>query len=161
MRVWRIATQSPDYAADDLSGTGAKMSGGRWNSRGLAVLYCADSPSLACLETLVHLGAGGLPLQRYLVAIDIPDGVWKSREIHTPDAGSALPSDWKAFPAAQASMGFGNAWLIAARSAVMVLPSAIVAEDRIILINPQHKHAAQITASIMRKWQYDARLFLK
>ena len=80
MRVWRIASQSLGYSAKDLSGTGAKITGGRWNSMGIPVLYCAESPSLACLETLVHLGTSDLPLQRYLVAIDIPDRIWKTRE---------------------------------------------------------------------------------
>lgn len=46
MRVLRIATQSPDYSAQDLSGTGAKITGGRWNRSGLAVLCCADSALL-------------------------------------------------------------------------------------------------------------------
>lgn len=73
MRVWRIATDTPDFVADDLAGTGARLTGGRWNRPGQPVLYCAASPALACLETLVHLGTGSLPMNRYLVAIDIPD----------------------------------------------------------------------------------------
>ena len=156
MRVWRIATQSPEYDAKDLSGAGAKITGGRWNRRGLAVLYCADTASLACLETLVHLGSGGLPLQRSLIAIDIPDAIWKAREIHT---ALALPPKWNTCPVSQASMDFGDAWLMSERSVVMVLPSAIMPEDAIILINPKHKDASKITASRLRKWDYDARLF--
>ncbi len=31
--VWRIAVEAPAYSADDMSGAGAKLSGGRWNSR--------------------------------------------------------------------------------------------------------------------------------
>ena len=95
MRAWRIATDAPDYPADDLTGAGAKITGGRWNRAGRPILYCADSPSLACLETLVHLGTGDLPLNRYLVGIDIPDQVWNAREIHTP---ATLPVGWDAIP---------------------------------------------------------------
>jgi RES domain-containing protein len=74
--VWRIATDTPGYTADDLTGAGAKISGGRWNRAGNAMLYCSSNISLAVLETFVHLKAGGLPLNRYLVELTIPDEVW-------------------------------------------------------------------------------------
>lgn len=74
--VYRIGTDTPDYEADDLSGKGAEITGGRWNEKGVAVVYAAENRSLACLETLVHLAAGGLPFNRYLVEISIPDPVW-------------------------------------------------------------------------------------
>ncbi len=152
MWAWRIATDTPDYVADDLTGAGAKNTGGRWNRPGLPVLYCADTPSLACLETLVHLGSSGLPFNRYLVAIDVPDPVWRLREIHGP---ASLPVGWDACPAGKASLDFGDEWLKSNRTAVMVVPSAIVTEDSVILINPLHPEAAGITASKIRKWLYD------
>jgi RES domain-containing protein len=155
MRAWRIATDTPDYLADDLSGAGAKLTGGRWNRPGLPVLYCADTPSLACLETLAHLGNSGLPLNRYLVAVDIPDLVWRARERYLP---ASLPVGWDATPAGKVSLGFGDDWLISQRSAVLVVPSAIVPEDSVILISPLHRGAAAITASKTRKWLYDPRL---
>ncbi len=130
MRVWRIATDTPDFVADDLTGAGARLTGGRWNRPGQPVLYCAVSSALACLETLVHLGTGSLPMNRYLVAIDIPDAVWAARAVETP-----------------ASLPVGS------------LPSAIVPEDEIILINPQHPDAVALTATKLRKWLYDPRLF--
>jgi RES domain-containing protein len=155
MRVWRIATDTPDYVADDLSGAGAKITGGRWNRPGLAVLYCADTPSLACLETLVHLGTGDLPLNRYLVAVDVPDPVWRPREAHT---AASLPVGWDACPAGKVSVDLGDQWLKSNRTAIMAVPSAIVPEDSVILINPAHPDAARITGSKTRKWLYDPRL---
>jgi len=155
MRVWRIATDTPDYAADDLSGAGAKITGGRWNGPGRPVLYCADTPSLACIETLVHLGTSGLPLIRYLVAIDIPDPVWRVREARTP---ASLPVGWDACPAGKESADFGDEWLKSNRAAVMAVPSAVVPEDSVVLINPLHPGAAGITGSKIRKWLYDPRL---
>jgi RES domain-containing protein len=71
--VWRIAADTPDYAGDDLSGKGAEITGGRWNRKGTPLIYAADSIALACLETVVQLsGADPLPLNRYLIKIDIP-----------------------------------------------------------------------------------------
>ncbi|MFN4063382.1 MAG: RES family NAD+ phosphorylase [Parazoarcus communis] len=155
MQVWRIASDTPDYLADDLSGAGAKALGGRWNRPGLPVVYCARSPALACLETLVHLNTSGLPLNRYLVVIDIPDEVWVEREIHTC---TSLDVGWDASPPGMVSLNTGGAWLKAQRSAVIELPSAIVPEDSVVLINPQHPHAHRITATKLRRWLYDPRL---
>jgi len=155
MRAWRIATDAPGYLADDLTGAGAKITGGRWNRAGRPILYCADSPSLACLETLVHLGTGDLPLNRYLVAIDIPDQVWNAREIHTP---ATLPVGWDAIPAGMVSLDFGDLWLQQLRAAVLHVPSTVAPEDAVILINPSHQDAGAIAAVKLRKWLYDPRL---
>jgi RES domain-containing protein len=155
MRVWRIATDTPDYVADDLSGAGPKATGGRWNRAGLPVLYCAETPSLACLETLVHLGTSDLPLNRYLVAIDVPEPVWHARERQT---SASLPVGWDACPAGKVSLDFGDEWLQSNRSALLLVPSVIVPEDCVILINPLHPDAGGIRASKTRKWVYDPRL---
>ena len=77
--VWRIATDTPRYLADDLSGAGAETTGGRWNEPGVPMVYASASRALSCLETIVHLGAGGLPLNRYLVKVTIPADVWSVR----------------------------------------------------------------------------------
>jgi len=89
--VYRIGVDAPAYEADDLSGKGAEITGGRWNEKGTAAVYAADSRSLACLETLVHLAAGGLPFNRYLVEISIPDLVWAAAQRET---AASLPVGW-------------------------------------------------------------------
>jgi RES domain-containing protein len=155
MRAWRIATDAPGYLADDLTGAGAKITGGRWNRAGRPILYCADSPSLACLETLVHLGTATLPLNRYLVAIDIPDQVWNVREVHTL---AMLPVGWDAIPAGTVSLDFGDLWLQQLRTAVLQVPSTVAPEDAVILINPLQRDTSAITAVKLRKWLYDPRL---
>jgi RES domain-containing protein len=155
MRVWRIAAETPAYAADDLSGLGAYKTGGRWNSKSQYVLYCAQSPSLACLETLVHLHAGSLPLRRYLVAIDIPELVWKARQSYQ---AQSLAKGWDKVPAEPVSCQLGDDWLKHKKSAVLLVPSAIVPEDAVILINPQHPDTRKIKAQKVRVWQYDQRL---
>lgn len=157
MIVWRIATDTTDYLADDLAGIGSKITGGRWNRPGHQMVYCANTPSLACLETMVHLGTGSLPLNRYLVQVDIPLSVWRSREVQTP---ATLPVGWDACPPGQISLDFGDNWLKEERSAVLVVPSAITPEDFVILINPWHPKTNAITAKKLRKWLYDPRLFL-
>jgi RES domain-containing protein len=151
--VWRIATDTPSYTADDLTGAGAKLSGGRWNRPGNAMLYCASNISLAVLETFVHLKAGGLPLNRYLVELTIPDAVWR-RATSLP----APPVGWDAIPAGKVSLDEGDRWLKASAGAVMIVPSVIVSEEWNVLINPLHPDANGIKARKVRKWGYDPRL---
>ena len=153
--AYRIGTDTPDYEADDLSGKGAEITGGRWNEKGVAVVYAAESRSLACLETLVHLAAGGLPFNRYLVEISIPDPVWAAARRETP---ASLPVGWDAEPASRASIGFGTEWLRSGRSAVLVIPSVIVPEECCVLVNPAHPDSASIRAIKSRRWLYDPRL---
>ena len=151
--AWRIATDAPGYTADDLTGMGAKLSGGRWNRPGNAMLYCASNVSLAVLETFVHLKSGSLPLNRYLVELTIPDPVWRRATILKPPAVG-----WDAIPAGKTSLDEGDRWLKANLAAVLIVPSVIVSEEACVLINPLHPDARQIGARKVRKWAYDPRL---
>ena len=153
--VWRIATDTKDYEADDLSGAGAKKDGGRWNAPGEPVLYTSETQALAYLETVVHLSAGGLPLNRYLVAITVPAVVWKRARRDTP---GSLPVGWDAEPSGRASIRFGSAWIGSAASALLRIPSVIVPDEYNVLINPLHPDSKGITAVKVRKWLYDPRL---
>lgn len=153
--VWRIATDTPAYQSDDLSGAGAKATGGRWNEVGISVVYTSETRALACLETVVHSNAGGLPLNRYLVEVTIPDDVWVNAQAETP---SGLPVGWEAEPAGLVSIQFGTTWARSGTSAILVIPSVIVQEEFNVLVNPAHADSARITAVKLRRWLYDPRL---
>ena len=153
--VWRIATDTKSYETDDLSGGGAKATGGRWNAVGDALVYTSETQALACLETVVHLNAGGLPLNRYLVAVTIPDAVWGAAR--TERAGR-LPVGWDADPSGRASIQFGSAWIRSGASALLRVPSVIVPDEYNVLVNPLHPDSREIGASRIRKFLYDPRL---
>lgn len=152
--VWRIASDTRDYEADDLSGKGAEITGGRWNDRGTPVVYTSTNRALAALETIVHLNAGGLPLNRYLIEITIPDDVWSAAEV--VDAASA-PVGWDAEPASRTSSDFGTRWARSNANLLLRVPSVIVTEESNVLINPRHPDIVKITARKVRKWLYDPR----
>lgn len=152
--AWRIAAEAPTYTADDLTGTGAKMTGGRWNGKGSPMVYCATNIALATLETVHYLRSGGLPFNRYLVRIDIDDDVWAAREMLDP-----LPGGWDAIPSGLRSRRAGDAWIAAGTSALLLVPSVIVPEECNVLINPQHADAAGISAVTLKRWVYDPRFF--
>lgn len=153
--LWRIGTDTPAYEAQDLSGKGAQVTGGRWNPKGVPVVYASFTRALACLETVVHFNAGGLPLNRYLVQIDVPDAVWKAAKAE--DAAS-LAVGWEAEPPGMVSIDHGTTWLRAKSSALMIVPSVIIPEELNVLINPLHPDSSAISATKVRKWLYDPRL---
>ena len=152
--VWRIATDTPDYTADDVTGKGAELSGGRWNARGTPLLYASASRALACLETVVHLTSGlALPLNRYLVRIDLPADVWAARTV----IDAAQHIGWDALPPGRVSIAWGTAWAREAATCIAQVPSVIVPEEHNLLINPRHPDAARITITQQRRWLYDPR----
>jgi RES domain-containing protein len=153
--VWRIATDTPDYGADDLTGKGAEMTGGRWNRKGTPLLYCSSSISLACLETIVHLSGGApLPLNRYLVRIAVSPAAWKNRTVFD----SSKHVGWDAQPAGWVSMDWGTRWAESSNTLLAEVPSVIVLEESNILINPRYRGAARLKPSKLRRWTYDLRL---
>ena len=156
--VWRIATDTPDYTADDLAGTGAKSSGGRWNRKGTAMVYTSGSAALACLETLVHLATNPLPLNRYLVRVEIPHAAFMARLRLDDLVAAERQVGWDAEPAGKVSLDLGTAWVEGMRSAVLEVPSVVLAEESNFLINPQHPDAAGIRAVKLRRFEYDRRL---
>jgi RES domain-containing protein len=155
IELWRIAADTPDYEAHDLSGKGAEKTGGRWNQKGTAMVYASGSRSLACLETVVHLSGGiPLPLNRFLVQLRLPWGDWKARTTFKP----AENVGWNAEPAGKVSIGWGDAWAKANDTLVAEVPSVIVPEEANILINPAHPDIGKVKATKVRKWTYDFRL---
>ena len=154
--LWRIASDGPSWTSTDLSGEGARVTGGRWNSKGRPVLYASSSAALACLETVVHLAGGlPLPLNRSLVRIDVPDAVWDARDVWT---ATILATGWDAEPPGNESADLGDAWLAGRGACLLQLPSAIVPEEWNVLLNPLHSDAAAIAAVKVRAWRYDRRL---
>ncbi len=155
MILWRIASETRNYKADDLSGAGAAKNPGRWNDDGQAVIYTAPSIALAVLETAAHVDDSGLPLNRYLVRIDVPDGIWAARIVMQV---AALPATWSAIPAGRASVQAGGDWLRGRATVLLEVPSVIVPEESAVLVNPSHPDARKLSATIVRLFEYN-RLF--
>jgi RES domain-containing protein len=159
---WRIASQGLNWLANDLSGNGAALNPGRWNSLDQRILYCSSSIALACLETVVHLaGDDPLPFQRQLVRISIPSHHWDEREIFTPEEciGWELPpSPIKDENWLSATRSWGDDWLLSRKSLLAEVPSVIVPEETNLLLNPLHPAHGEVVAEIVRPWVYDTRL---
>jgi RES domain-containing protein len=155
MILWRIAAETRKYAADDLSGAGAAKSPGRWNDEGQPALYTAPTIAIAVLETAAHVDDSGLPLNKYLVRIEVPDSVWAARGVMDV---SKLAVTWAAIPAGRVSVQAGADWLRGMTAAVLEVPSVIVPEESAAIINPLHPDAKKLSASVVRLFEYN-RLF--
>lgn len=149
MRAFRLCRSS--YPAYD--GEGARRVGGRWNSKGVRVLYMSENRSLAVLEVLVHL-SGTLPDKYLLGAADIPEDMAIERI-----ADKDLPEGWSALsPREQvATRLLGDAWVARQRSAVLSVPSVILGERNYVL-NPAHSDFARIEFAQPETFRFDLRL---
>jgi RES domain-containing protein len=141
--LWRIAAETRKYGADDLSGAGASKSPGRWNDDGQPALYTAPTIAIAVLETAAHVDDSGLPLDRYLVQIDVPDAAWAARDVMDV---STLPITWAAIPAGRVSVQAGADWLRGMTALILEVPSVIVPEEPAALLNPLHADAKKLSA---------------
>ncbi|PRC93787.1 RES family NAD+ phosphorylase [Solimicrobium silvestre] len=155
VQLWRISKHTALFRADDLSGEGAKITGGRWNKKSLAVTYSSSTIALATLETLAHIGSEIAARNRFLIAISVPVKLWNKREIIT---AAELDPSWLAEPPGMFSIEFGSTWLEGRSAALLLVPSIIVPEEFNVLINPKHPDAKKISAKIVRQFIYDPRL---
>jgi RES domain-containing protein len=156
VHLWRIASDTPAWTADDMAGKGAASKGGRWSSAGEFVTYASTSISLAAWETRAHLGKAGtrLPYNRFLVRIDVPDDVWRARST----VPSPLPVGWNAIPEASVSRALGSRWLSSGASALLAVPSVVIEEEDNLLINPAHPDARRLVATKIRRFLFDPRI---
>lgn len=141
---------------NDLSGKGAEKAGARWNSKGFAMLYTADSRALCTTEIAVHTPLGNLPADYFMTTIEIPNNI--------PVLGlkpGDLPADWKSIPHPNSTQTIGNKFLSEGKYAVMKVPSAVVQGDFNFLINPSHKLLHKIKIIKTEPFEFDKRLFIK
>ena len=148
-KAWRIVKEK--HAATAFSGKGAADSGGRWNSRGVPVVYTSNTKSLAALETLVHLNPP-VPFKYVAIRIQFDDALVEIVR------AKALPPDWQTEPPPPSTKAMGDAWARAARSAVLALPSVIIPGELNYLLNPAHPDFKTISLGKPEPFAFDPRL---
>ncbi|MBI3509683.1 MAG: RES family NAD+ phosphorylase [Bacteroidetes bacterium] len=151
MIVFRLGSNRyPDF----LSGTGAEKTGGRWNSRGVKMVYTSESRSLCTAELAVHLPLGIVPADYEIVTIKIPLQI-KIKVLSEKD----LPEDWRKFPHSLSTQLIGNKFIRENKYAVFKVPSAVVPGDFNFLLNPYHRKFSPIRIMKREKFEFDQRLF--
>lgn len=152
LTVWRIVTAR--FAGPAFSGEGARLYGGRWNPKGIAMVYTAQSQSLALLEMLVQ----DQPLRaRYvMIPAQIPDDLPVDRV-----AVGELPANWREPEHRALLQKLGKEWIGAAHSAALLVPSAVLPDESNVLLNPSHADFSRITIGAAVDYLTDFRLLCK
>jgi RES domain-containing protein len=150
MIIYRIA--KTDYVRD-LSGIGARLYGGRWSPPGIPVVHASENRALAVLEFYVHTSRRFIPPGLSIASIEISDNV-SVKNIVISD----LPPDWKEYPAPTALQDIGRAWVKSADVLLLRVPSAQVASEHNILINPAHQEIVNVRIKEVEDFAYDRRL---
>lgn len=151
MITWRIARRGHQA----LDGEGARLHGGRWNTEGRAVVYSSQALSLAALEYLVHVDPLFAPSDLVATGIEVP---------HDPGLGAGVeperlpPGDWRAYPAPEWQAELGDTWVKDGTFLWLSVPSAIVPEERNVLINPAHARMDAVRVLSTRPFSFDKRL---
>jgi RES domain-containing protein len=137
----------------DLTGIGAELYGGRWNHRGVSLLYTSESRSLASVEYLVHLSLPEAPGDLSMAKLEVPDDI-APEEIDP----SSLPKNWRKSPASIKLAELGSEWARSRRSLFLRVPSAVVEQEHDILINPTHDDMSRVKLVKIEPYRLNERL---
>ncbi|MEE6186784.1 hypothetical protein PIECOFPK_01628 [Mycovorax composti] len=150
MNIYRIARE--EYA-EDISGYGAFLYGGRWNGKGQYALYCTEHISLAVLEIVVNYNRTLTPMRPkyHLIEIQIPENTI------TEIDHKVLKKDWT--QDLDYTQYIGDQFLLSQAALALKVPSAVIPEEHNYLINPQHKDFKKLKIVTNKAYGLDERLF--
>jgi RES domain-containing protein len=151
--LWRICKRRRASTAFD--GEGAKLYPGRWNPKGVPVVYCASSLSLATLEYFVHVNPEEVPDDLVSIRAELPESV----AIERVDR-KALPRTWRDYPAPGKLKDIGGEWADSKRSVVLEVPSVVTPGEANLVINPIHPEFARLTPARPEAFAFDPRMFM-
>jgi RES domain-containing protein len=151
MQFWRICRRR--YARDAASGEGARLYGGRWNSRGVRVVYASTSLALAAVETFVNLEPNLLPTDLVSIEGEIPE-VLEIGKLDSKD----LPTNWSV-TRDESLRRFGDEWVKTGETVALLVPSAAVRGEWNLLLNPAHADFSKIEFKEPRMFEFDVRMF--
>ncbi len=138
---------------NDLTGNGARIHGGRWNSPGIPAIYTSGSKSLAMLESLTNTPPAILQNDFSILTIEI-SGRLVIDEILLQD----LPANWDIYPAPVIIVKTGDKWLLEAKTLLLKVPSAIIPSEHNYIINPLHKDLQKVKVTAKERLQIDKRI---
>ncbi len=149
---WRLTKARWQAAAFD--GEGARLHAGRWNSAGVAVIYTAESRSLAALELLVNLNR----VERRSLPACVVFPVTFDESLVETQVAERLPPGWRDAPAPLVTREIGDRWVDEARSAVLRVPSAVTEGEWNFLLSPFHADFQRIEIGPAEPFRWDPRV---
>jgi RES domain-containing protein len=137
--------------ANSISGEGARLKGGRWNSKGFPVIYTSSTISLSLLELLIHSVSYEEIQSNVLMQIEVPDLPAKTLTKISLKQNWQMDIDYSRF--------IGNEFLKNKESLLLKVPSAIIPDEHNILINPEHSGFKKVLLVSAKIFEFDGRLF--
>ena len=150
LTAWRIVKAR--YLSTAFDGEGARLFGGRWNTKGTPLVYTAGSQALAVLEMLVHLKSPDLLRHYRLIPVTFDESLIRPIKLQS------LPSNWRRRPAPLAVRRIGDEWAATGRSVVLRVPSVIVPDEFNYLINPRPPDFHKTHLGAPLTYRFDTRL---
>lgn len=150
IRAWRLVASR--WQGSAFSGEGARLAGGRWNSKGTAVVYLGGSLALAALELLVHIDHSRALVEHVAIPVEFDES---SVQVLEEDA---LPEDFPAAETIELSRSLGDAWVRTGEAPVLRVPSAVIPQEFNYLLNPSHERFREVTVGEPQPFRYDSRL---
>ena len=118
------------------------------------MVYAADQPATALLETLVHAGRADLIQEAYvLFRVELDE---EKHLVRLPSA--QLPEDWQAWPWPASTQEIGSYWHQSAASVALEVPSATLPVHRNYLLNAQHPAFSELQIEGPKAFPIDAGL---
>jgi RES domain-containing protein len=151
MELFRVVR---DKYHKDLSGRGAYLNGGRWNSQEQYALYTTFTRSLGILETIVHIESTFPPDDYVMVVLYVPD-IIAIQNVSLND----LSKNWK--KDTRETQQIGDKWLEANQSPILRVPSVIVNAEYNYILNPKHPTFQALKIINTEPLMFDERFFRK
>jgi len=153
MFVYRISKKT---FCKDLSGIGAGLYGGRWNPKGINMLYTSSSIALASLEFMIHnyhlLSTANVCMAKIKITAGAPKKIISLNQ---------LPKGWSTQLGSQnATQQMGKEFSLLCKAYILKVPSSVIPGEFNLLLNPNHLlHAKTEIVDIIDPFRFDHRLF--
>ena len=152
MFVFRISKKN---FSKDLSGVGAGLYGGRWNPKGINMLYTSSSIALASLEFMIHnyhlLSTTNVCMAKIKITARAPKKIISLNQ---------LPDGWNTNLGSQnATQQIGKQFSLLGKEYILKVPSSVISGEFNFLLNPTHVlHAQTEIVEIIDPFEFDKRL---
>jgi len=143
--LWRLSNHA------DLSGLGGLQRSGRWHNAKRPVVYLAEHPALALLESMVHFEFSSIelmPSTYKMLEVDI-----ESESIMDAD----LQGQGQGLDDQKLTQRIGDQWLASGESLLLRVPSVLVPGFN-YLLNPLHFEISRCSIKQIIEHPLDARL---
>lgn len=116
------------------------------------MVYLGDSRALCALEILVHAGRDVIQLDWAVLRVEVPDRLIETVKIED------LPKGWEGLPSSPVSRKFGADWITKGKKPAILLPSAIIPEEYVLMVNVGHSDFGKLKVGEVERFLFDQRL---